>query len=204
MGSLVISFAKISGSRGSIVKLNYATWTEIAFMTAVIINCLSLYLHKKFKIYKKFGNNAAYVHGGIIVFFWLISLGLILGVDAWAYKEFLGYSPMVGSIIWLIAIYLFWQAYSMLGWKAMINMDHFIKRPVRSTGIYSKFKNPMYSAFTLGLLGAAFYFGNLEYLYLSIFSYVFLNLILSYVERKLSLSISVAKTKKPADNLGIK
>lgn len=150
---------------------------SLLFVLAVIVNSASVYLHKRYRIYARFGKHANTSHSFVILPLWvLFALTASKMNGAHQLKVRWGFE-WVGGVLIITAISLFVIAIRAIGNQALVNGDVFKPTKRTDAGVYKLLKNPIYDSYTILLLGLGFAYQNYGYVILAVLSVPLLHVI---------------------------
>lgn len=129
---------------------------------AIIVNTLTVYLHRTRGIYQRFGKRAWLTHQIIISGFWILP---IFGGFGLRYSQFelpVTYASL-GIAIMLFALGLFVSAVAEIGTQGLAN-GNFFGKPLRKLGgIYKVINDPIYLSYAIWYVGLALATGRLTF-----------------------------------------
>lgn len=152
------------------------------FILAILVNSSAVYLQKRHEVYDRFGKNAHRVHAGIISIFWSLFIILYVWLETQTTAGVTYQNVLFGDLLKLISLIIFYFSVKQIGIGSLTNKDLFIKKRKKLGGIYHYVHEPMYTSYTLFILGSAFGTGIVGFYYLSLISLLGLQIIESRVE----------------------
>jgi len=153
-----------------------------ALVLAIGINSLTVYLHKKYRVYDRFGHNALTVHSTLISIFWggFIATEFLASKSTW--RTALAY-PVLGWLIMAVALTIFILALRQIGYRALAN-GNFFGQPLRALGgIYKMVPEPIYVSYSLWYAGIGLVTSLKVFFVLAIVSLIGLVGLEAWVER---------------------
>lgn len=149
---------------------------------AITVNCLTVYLQKKHQIYDRFGDNAHKIHSLVIAFFWLAFIAFYMYFESQLTGATTFKSPILGYSLKLISLIIFYLSIKQIGSGALTNKDLFSGEWKKLSGVYKYVNEPIYTSYTLFILGSAFVNGVDAFYYMSLISLVGLQIIEATIE----------------------
>jgi len=119
---------------------------------AILVNTLTVYSHRRWGIYARFGQRAWAVHQLVLTMFWglAVAAGFLLQRSEFVLER---QYPVFGGLIMIAAIVLFAAAIKQIGAQGLGN-GNFFGQPVRKLrGVYLWMENPIYISYVMWYAG---------------------------------------------------